>query len=68
MMMIEEQEIEIESLQLAKAKIIADICVVADKIQDPELRDMAHDAALILLHSIIPDKQADLHVFQGRKQ
>ncbi len=67
-MMIEEQEIEIESLQIARAKVCADICVVADKIQDAQLRDIAHDAALVLLHSIMPDKQADLHVFQGRKQ
>lgn len=68
MMMIEEQEIEIESLQIARAKVCADICVVADKIQDAQLRDVAHAAAVVLLNSIMPEKRADLHVFQGTKQ
>lgn len=68
MMMIEEEEVDIESLMIAKAKIVAEICATADNIQDKELRDIARTSAVVLLQSFIPNKPADLHVFQGRKQ
>jgi hypothetical protein len=67
-MMHEEQEVEIESLQLAKAKIISEICIIADKIKDQDLRNMCHDAALVLLNSLHTEKQASLHIFEGTKQ
>jgi len=66
---MDEDELMIEDAGLFTfAQAIGELCSKADKIQDPDLKAMVRNAALLCLRRITDRPKTELHMFHGGLQ